>query len=121
MQKSIAFILSIFISCVCCAQSDSIQARIILIGDAGQLNYGREPVIDAARDLIPFNSKTTVLYVGDNLYNSGLPDDIMPGYEKAKAVLDSQINIAKGTKAKVVFIPGNHDWDDMAKKWACCC
>ena len=22
----------------------------------------------------------------------------------------------KGTKAKVVFIPGNHDWDDMAKK-----
>ena len=32
----------------------------------------------------------------------------------AKSVLDSQINIAKGTKAKVVFIPGNHDWNNEA-------
>ena len=103
MQKSIAFIISIFISCACCAQSDSIQSRIIIIGDAGQFNYGKEPVIDAARDLIPFDSKTTVLYVGDNLYTSGLPDDIMPGYEKAKSILDSQINIAKRNKSKSCF------------------
>ncbi len=39
------------------AQADSIQARIILIGDAGQLNFGREPVVDAARDLIPLDEK----------------------------------------------------------------
>jgi len=112
MQKGIAFILLIFISCVCYAQSDTIQARIILIGDAGQLNYGREPVIDAARNLIPLNSKTTVIYLGDNIYDVGLPDDIMPGYEQAKAVIDSQINIAEGTDAKVFFIPGNHDWNN---------
>ncbi len=89
-------------------------ARIILIGDAGQLNYGREPVIDAVRDLIPLNNKTTVIYLGDNIYDKGLPDDIMPDYKNAKSVLDSQINIAKGTEAKVVFIPGNHDWNNEA-------
>jgi len=35
------------------AQSDSIEARIVLIGDGGTLNYGRQPVVDAARNLIP--------------------------------------------------------------------
>ena len=115
MQKRIAlFIFCFLMVSLCFGQVDSIQARIILIGDAGQLNYGREPVIDAVRDLIPLNNKTTVIYLGDNIYEKGLPDDIMPDYKNAKSVLDSQINIAKGTEAKVVFIPGNHDWNNEA-------
>ena len=93
-------------------QTDSIQARIILIGDAGKLNYGRQPVVDAARNLIPMDSKTTVVFLGDNLYKTGMPEDFLPDYPSARAVLDSQINIAKGTNAKVIFIPGNHDWSD---------
>ena len=112
MQKSIVFVVFLLALNICYAQSDSIQARIILIGDAGELNYGREPVIDAVHDLIPLDSKTTVLYLGDNIYDNGLPDDIMPGYVAARSVLDSQINIAKGTNAKIVFIPGNHDWNN---------
>src|SRR5664279_1116841 len=107
-------LLTTITSRICWAQSDSIQARIILIGDAGELNFGRAPVVDAARNLIPLDSKTTVLYLGDNIYNSGLPDDMVPGYAAARAVLDSQINIAKGTRAKIVFIPGNHDWNNGA-------
>ncbi len=113
MKTKIFLLLFILNRSICFSQKDSIQARIVLIGDAGQLNYGREPVIDAARDLIPMNNKTTVIYLGDNIYEVGLPDNNMPGYDSAKAVLDSQINIAKGTDAKVVFIPGNHDWDNQ--------
>ena len=114
MKKGCAVILFLFISAICIAQKDSIQARIILIGDAGELNYDREPVIDVARDSIPLDERTTVLYVGDNLYNFGLPDEVMPTYSHLKAILDSQINIAKGTKANVIFIPGNHDWSNEA-------
>ncbi len=114
MQRGFGILLLLFSCNLCVAQSDSIQARIILIGDAGELNFGREPVIDAARDLIPMNEKTTVLYLGDNLYNYGLPDKIMPDYDTLKSILDSQINIANGTKAKVLFIPGNHDWSNDA-------
>jgi hypothetical protein len=94
------------------SQNDSIQARIVLIGDAGKLNFGKEPVIDAARNLIPFNNKTTVLFLGDNLYKMGLTGGSPNGHEAAKAILDSQVNIAKGTNAHVIFIPGNHDWSD---------
>ena len=91
---------------------DSIQARIILIGDAGELKNGRHPVVSGVRSTISFDKKTTIIYLGDNLYKTGLPDDVVPDYNLAKAPLDSQIVIAKGTDAKVYFIPGNHDWNN---------
>lgn len=112
MQKSLAFLLFIFISSLCYAQKDSIEQRIVLIGDAGELNYSREPVVDAAKNLVPMNANTTVIYLGDNIYNSGLPDDLSPDYAKYKDILDSQINIGRGNNAKVIFIPGNHDWNN---------
>ncbi len=91
---------------------DSIEARIVLIGDAGQLTNGRQPVVDAVKNNILLNKKTTVIYLGDNLYKEGLPDNTLPTFALAKAPLDSQINIAAGTDAKVFFIPGNHDWSN---------
>ena len=89
---------------------DSIQARIVLIGDAGQLTKGRHPVVAAVKNHIPLNEKTTVVFLGDNLYKTGLPDNSLPTYDIAKAPLDSQIQIAGKSKAKVYFVPGNHDW-----------
>ena len=112
MQKYLVLILSFFFYTSGFGQSDSIESRIILIGDAGKLNFGRQPVVDAARDSIPLDKKTIVLFLGDNLYKTGLPEDFLPQYKAARAVLDSQINIAKGTDAKLIFIPGNHDWTD---------
>lgn len=89
---------------------DSLQATIVLIGDAGQLTNGKQPVVHSVQQHIPLDSKTTVIYLGDNLYKTGLPDDAMPTYEIAKAPLDSQITIAGNKKVNVYFIPGNHDW-----------
>ena len=94
------------------AQKDSITQRIILIGDAGQLTNGKHPVVDAVKKNIPLDNKTTVIFLGDNLYKNGLPDVEYKNYDIAKAVLDSQISIADGTKAKVYMIPGNHDWEN---------
>src|SRR5258705_3980402 len=92
------------------AQQDTIMARIILIGDAGELTNGRHPVVDAVKQKIPLDAKTIVFYLGDNLYRTGLPDDQYKYYQQARAVLDSQLSIADGTPAKVYMIPGNHDW-----------
>ena len=92
------------------AQTDTIARRIILIGDAGQLTDGRHPVVDAVKNNIPLDKKTTVLYLGDNLYKHGLPDIENSGYDISRAILDSQVSIAKNTPAKVIMIPGNHDW-----------
>lgn len=103
-----------FVNSIVQAQ-DSIQSRIILIGDAGDLKNGRHPVLSAVRQKTILDAKTTVIYLGDNLYSTGLPDRQAPLYDIRRAILDSQVSIAetngKINKAKVYFIPGNHDWN----------
>ncbi|MDB5193202.1 MAG: metallophosphoesterase [Segetibacter sp.] len=100
-----------------CSAQDSIQARIILVGDAGQFKNGKHPVISSIKQNIKFDKKTTVLFLGDNLYHQGLPDEAAPNFNEARAVLDSQTNIADvSTGARVFFIPGNHDWDRGSRR-----
>jgi hypothetical protein len=90
--------------------TDSIAQRLVLIGDAGQLTDGWHPVVNAVKNNITLDKKTTVLYLGDNLYKVGLPDEEFAEYAAARAVLDTQLSIADGTDARVFMIPGNHDW-----------
>src|SRR5215510_6737222 len=92
------------------AQKDSIVSRIVFIGDAGALTGTKQPVVDAVKKLIPMDERTTVIYLGDNLYREGLPLDQTSEYAGSRAVLDYQLSITKGTKAKIYMIPGNHDW-----------
>ena len=110
MKKHGLILCTLLMVCNFVMAQDSLQARIVLIGDAGQLTNGRHFVVSAAKRNILFDKKTTVIFLGDNLYKTGLPDNSLPTYDIAKAPLDSQIQIAGTSKAKVYFVPGNHDW-----------
>lgn len=94
------------------AQTDSILRRLILIGDAGELHQdGRNPVIDAVRQRYNLqDARNMVLYLGDNVYPYGLPDESASSYEHAKQILDYQVNLVRNTATQAIFIPGNHDW-----------
>ena len=94
------------------AQQDTIVRRIVLIGDGGELKDEMHPVAQAIRKTVPMDKRTTILFLGDNLYRTGLPDDQNARYLKSKAVLDSQLCIADNTPAKIYMIPGNHDWEN---------
>ncbi len=95
------------------SQDDTITQRIVFIGDAGQLNaQGLHPVVNAVKKLISLDKRTTVVYLGDNVYKNGLPDPETADYEKYKAILDSQLLIAEGKQAEVIMMPGNHDWQN---------
>ena len=94
------------------AQTDTILQRIVLVGDGGALTNGRHPVAAAIKQFVKRDKKTTVLYLGDNLYKTGLPDDQSAQYQAAKAVLDSQLSVVENTQARVIMIPGNHDWQN---------
>ncbi len=110
MLKGFLICLGAFMCQYTVVAQDSLQATILLIGDAGELTKGRHPVVDAAGKLITKDGKTTVVYLGDNLYKTGLPDNSIPNYAIAKAPLDSQIRITKDPATNIYFIPGNHDW-----------
>lgn len=94
---------------------DSIRSRTILIGDAGEINKVQDAVIKhAAGNILP--GKTSVIYLGDNIYSHGmgLPGD--PGEVYSKDVVRSQYKPMREKGAPVYFIPGNHDWDRMGPK-----
>jgi hypothetical protein len=98
------------------AQTDTILQRIVLVGDGGELTADKKhPVADAIKRFVKLDKKTTVLYLGDNLYRTGLPDDQSAEYQGAKAVLDSQLSVVENTQARVIMIPGNHDWKNGAR------
>lgn len=82
---------------------------LLLIGDAGAAEDRNDPVMDAvhaAAAVAP--ARTTVAFLGDNIYPSGLPARTAGGYERGRRRLDAQL--AAIGDAGGFFIAGNHDW-----------
>ncbi|MCW3116460.1 MAG: surface antigen precursor [Chitinophagaceae bacterium] len=115
MIKNIPFLAFFFIASVTSFSQDSVRYRIIFIGDAGEINPKQQTIIpDAAKHIIA--GKTTVMYLGDNVYphGMGLPGSVEE--ETTKKILQSQFVPMRSKGAPVYFIPGNHDWDRMGKQ-----
>lgn len=109
--------------------------RLLLIGDAGDPDPAGEPSLLAlARQVSRIPERTTVVYLGDNVYERGMPppappaddvteaavevakalvSDVFQTREQAERILNAQIAPVRGTKARAVFVPGNHDWDQF--------
>jgi hypothetical protein len=89
-----------------------VKHRVIFIGDAGEMNTAqRESLNNAAKHVLA--GKTTVMYLGDNIYPKGMG---LPGSKEepeTKQILQSQFQPMRKAGAAVYFIPGNHDWDKM--------
>src|SRR4051812_20425644 len=81
-------------------QADSIERRIVLVGDAGEMQHNTHPELDLIKQLFDFNTtRTTVLYLGDNVYPHGLPDSLSKDFATARAILDDQVGLVKSSAA----------------------
>lgn len=95
------------------APDKAIEKRFYLIGDAG-----KSPMGGMSKALTAFNTHTSKLqtsndftiFLGDNIYPSGLPEEDHPKRAEAQNALDAQLRALKDFKGDVLFIPGNHDW-----------
>ena len=91
---------------------DSIRYRVIFIGDAGEMNERqRLDLQNAAGEILP--GKTTVVYLGDNIYPRGMGLSGSKDENIGREVLRSQYLPMRVKGAPVYFVPGNHDWDRM--------
>lgn len=88
----------------------ALATSLFLIGDAGApadgdrvLRHLETTVREAAAD-------TVVVYLGDNIYPDGLPPAGTRGYAEAERRLLLQVEAARPAD-RVVFIAGNHDWN----------
>ena len=84
-----------------------LRYRMILIGDTGD-PAAVEPSHEALRVWGDAEAdRTSVFFLGDNLYFSGLEDD---DRERGEGILRQQLD---ATDADKVFVPGNHDWGGL--------
>lgn len=86
---------------------------IYLVGDAGYLpESGANPVLGYLQSHLPLvDGKSTVLFLGDNIYPKGLPENLSGlKRESAEKSLNAQLESVNGFKGQVLFIAGNHDW-----------
>ncbi len=79
-----------------------IQRRVVLIGDTG-LYLEDDPVLEALAHWTQ-GPRSSVVFLGDNLYDEGLQDS---DRERGELILRQQI---EASNAQRVFVPGNHDW-----------
>lgn len=94
---------------------DSVISRLIFIGDAGEINVHQSDVIGTAAAQV-IRNKTTVLFLGDNIYPNGMPLNNETKIHDAQKILEAQYGPVIRNGAKVFFVPGNHDWDRMGKQ-----
>ncbi|MFN2426033.1 MAG: metallophosphoesterase [Candidatus Binatia bacterium] len=111
------------------APATQVDHRLLLIGDAGDPDPKGEPVLDLlGRHVRLMPDRTTVVFLGDNVYERGMPDSrpkaldaaataanvILPNVfdsrSDAERILLAQIQPMRRTSARTIFIPGNHDW-----------
>lgn len=94
-------------------KSSSIIHTTFLIGDAGEPSTEvQEPVLKLLqKQLKAVSSQSSLVFLGDNIYQHGLPDSSQTEERAAaEAKIIEQLKILKDYPGRVFFIPGNHDW-----------
>ncbi len=92
--------------------TDSLVHEVLLVGDTGvPQDDPLEPALALLRhDRRESSTPTTTIFLGDNVYPSGIPDTTDPGAEEARRRLSIQLDAMAGLPGGTVFVPGNHDW-----------
>jgi hypothetical protein len=83
-----------------------------LIGDAGNspLGSSTEALKAFKNTLANAPKESTAIFLGDNIYENGMPKKEHSKREFAEHQLKTQVEAVKEFKGKTIFIPGNHDW-----------
>ncbi|HZV68151.1 MAG TPA: metallophosphoesterase [Saprospiraceae bacterium] len=88
---------------------------IYALGDAGEDNEQFRAVMDTLKVVTNDDVQPgTIIFLGDNIYPAGMPSEAAPKKnQKAKSILMQQVDAVSKYRGKVVFIPGNHDWNEF--------
>ncbi|APG65483.1 phosphoesterase [Tenacibaculum todarodis] len=94
------------------ANNKEIEHSFYLIGDAGNSTLTKNsPALNYLKRKTENTSENaTLLFLGDNVYETGIPNKNNENYALAKRRIEAQTDVAKDFKGQSIFIPGNHDW-----------
>lgn len=106
----------------------TLDYTVFLAGDAGKpsITY-KEPTfrllesqmykfdtlkVDGKDSIVRYSDpKDVVIFLGDNIYESGLPELGVADRPEMEKRMIEQLKVVKEFKGKRIFMPGNHDWN----------
>lgn len=103
---------------------EEVESVIFLVGDAGEARLRDTPLLHRMREEVELwserlgrDSAVVVLYLGDIVYPAGLHPPGSPEFPEDSAVVEGQLRIVGGPKAREhrtlgLFMAGNHDWGE---------
>lgn len=94
---------------------DNIDSEIFLIGDIGLESNGVQPgdlVSMIKEQLTPNMDNQTVVFLGNSLSASGLPDEETKEYAELTKNITGCIDELSASTKNLIFLPGNHEWYD---------
>ena len=93
--------------------ADQIEHTLFLIGDAGEADPRAErsgtPLDSLTAQIAAAPDRSTVVFLGDNVYPEGIPEEGAAEWADARRRLRAQVD-AIPDGARAIFVPGNHDW-----------
>ena len=94
--------------------SSRIRYSVFLIGDVGKpldAAKGGEPSLNFLRkQIMTAGARSTTIYLGDNIYEFGMPEEGAYDRKESERRLRDQIDVLRGYQGEKYMIPGNHDW-----------
>ena len=87
-----------------------------MIGDGGELNEAsKQNLASLQKEMQDAGAASATLFLGDNIYPSGMPEEGHKDRAQAEEVLSAQLDLVKNYPGKAIMIPGNHDWNEGHK------
>ena len=94
------------------APASELAYQVFLVGDGGYA-VPEEPALRLLKThLDQAGSNAAVVVLGDNLYCCGLADSGTVRRDQDERRLRAQLDALQGFNGRIVFIPGNHDWNN---------
>ena len=92
--------------------NQNIAHSFFLIGDAGNAEQENAQLIlgQLKNRIAQADENSTLLFMGDNIYPSGMPAKEHPERALAEEKINDQLELVKDFRGDYAFIPGNHDW-----------
>jgi hypothetical protein len=119
LYRTAALLLTVALAgCAIAPQPDApapeeVEHSLFLIGDAGEADPRAErngtPLDSLTAQVAAAPDRSTIVFLGDNVYPGGIPEEGQAEWADARRRLAAQVN-AVPVGARAIFVPGNHDW-----------
>jgi hypothetical protein len=89
---------------------------IFLLGDAGTAHHAPDPnLLELTRQASASPRGSVIVFLGDNLYPQGMPSEASAMRAEAERRLEVQLDVARKSRRRTIFLAGNHDWERWGK------